>query len=134
MDLRNTYLQNQVDASTPGTLVIMLYDGLLKFAGIAREHVASQEPDSLRIAAENIDRCMKIVTELNSALDHNVYPELCQNLTQLYGFFIQQLSRCLRERDPEVLSGIIPLIENLRGAWVEADRQLQSTPVPAEAA
>jgi len=134
MDLRNAYLQNQVDSSTPGSLVIMLYDGLLKFANVAREHVAGQEPDSLRLAAENIDRCMKIVTELNSTLNHSVYPELCENLSQLYVFFIQQLSRCLRERDPEVLSGIIPLIEKLREAWVEADRQLQSANAPAEAA
>ena len=134
MDPRNAYLQNQVDSSTPGSLVIMLYDGLLKFANIAREHVAGQEADSLRIAAENIEKCMKIVTELNSTLNHDIYPELCDNLSQLYGFFIHQLSRCLRERDPEVLSGIIPMIQRLRDTWMEADRQLQSAPVSAAAA
>lgn len=103
----------------------MLYDGLLNFASTAQENVGGTDTESLRIAAENIDRCMRILTELNMVLNHEVAPEFCDRMSKLYTFFIEQLSKSLRERDPEVLSGIIPLIRELRDAWSEADVKLQ---------
>lgn len=128
MDPQQAYLQNKINSATPGELVIMLYDGLIKFSNEARELLSNTDAESQRLAAEKVDRSLKIITELNGALNFNHSPELCQRLSSLYTFFVDELSRSLREKDAAVIGNILPMIENLRNGWSDAEDNLRKKP------
>lgn len=127
MDPQLLYLQNQVNSATPTGLVVLLYDGLLKFSHQAIDHFNDQGPESNRLATESIDRCIKILTELNSALSHDQAPELCSNLSNLYSFFSSEFSKALSQKDPKIIEDICPLIENLRDGWKQVDESIQKS-------
>lgn len=123
-----TYLVAQVQSATPGGLIVLLYDGLLRFTQEAEERFAENNPASLRQAAEAVRRATDILTELVSCLREEHNPELCSNLSQLYSFFATELSRALHNRDAAIITKIIPLIIQLRDTWQEAEAAAMPNP------
>lgn len=117
--LGRAYVQNTIKASTPGQLVVMLYDGLLRFASDARD--AMHEGKS---SAHAIDRCIRIITELNLSLKFDVAPELCTQLSNLYEYYVVELSKSMQQNQPQIIDNLIPMITTLRDAWSEAEAQL----------
>ncbi len=117
-NLGNAYVANAVKSATPGQLVVMLYDGLIRFATDARDLLNEGKP-----AAEPVARCFRILTELNSCLRPEVAPEFCQRLSRLYEFYTMELSRAMHQHTPEPINQILPLIEELREAWQKSEGQ-----------
>lgn len=71
--------------------------------------------------AEAINRCIRIVTELNNSLRPEAAPELCDRLSNLYAFFIAELSAAMTSHDSKRVGNLIPLFENLKEGWKEAE-------------
>lgn len=117
------YLVAQIQSATPNGLIVLLYDGLIRFSQEAEEKLqeATSNPSTFKIAAAAVQRATNILAELASSLRPEYAPELCTRLSGLYGFFTQELSRSLRDRDPAIIGKIIPLITELRNAWAEAE-------------
>ncbi|MFZ5806357.1 MAG: flagellar export chaperone FliS [Verrucomicrobiota bacterium] len=131
MDPKTAYLQNQINSATPTGLIVLLYEGLINFALTAKEKIAVNDSVTRREAAEAVDRCIRIVTELNNALHHDHAPELCERLSNLYAFFIAELSRSLIDHDPKIIGDLIPLFDDLKQTWKEAEVLAnQATPIP----
>ena len=128
--LRRYYLESQVKNASPGQMLIMLYDSLIQQAECAESEIASPEVrDNPSQAAQCITRCIDIMRELSTSLRHNEDPSLCAVLSKLYLFFTKELSAAFDQREPGKIRAILPLIRELRGAWVQADRmasQLQA--------
>jgi flagellar protein FliS len=122
--LRNFYLESRVKNATPGQMLIMLYDGLIDQAEIADKEISAPEisKDPL-LAAHCVSRCIDIMTELNTCLNHTVDPGLCATLSDLYLFFTKEFSEALEKREPKKIRAVLPLIRDLRGAWYQADRE-----------
>jgi flagellar protein FliS len=118
------YLENQVNSASPGELVIMLYDGLVNFSNKAVDILTKKEDDYARLAAETIDRCIKIITALNNALLVDASPEFSKGLSNIYIFFVREFSRTISTHNPETIKNIIPMIEELRDGWKEAEQKL----------
>jgi flagellar protein FliS len=121
--LRNFYLESRIKNAAPGQLLIMLYDALVEQAEMADRELSL--PDSAKdslLATRCITRCIDIMTELNTCLDHSVDPVLCTTLSDLYLFFTREFSSSLSTREPRRIRAILPLIRELRGAWFQADR------------
>jgi flagellar protein FliS len=122
--LRNFYLESQIRNATRGQMLIMLYDALIDQAEVADREISapeiSREP---LLAAHCIARCIDILTELNTCLDHAVDPVLCATLSDLYFFFTREFSEALEKGQPRKIRQILPLIRDLRGAWQQADRE-----------
>ena len=117
--LSRVYVTSSVQSSTPGQLIIMLYDGLLRFANEAITNMHAGLP-----AAPAVDRCIRIVTELNLSLKFEVAPQLCSQLANLYEYYVVELSKAMHQNKPHIIEGLIPLISSLRDTWVEAEKQL----------
>ncbi len=124
-NLSRAYFTNSVKSATPGQLVIMLYDGLLRFAADARD--AMQED---RSSAEMISRSIRILTELNTCLRHDVAPEFCDRLSKLYEFYTMELSRAMHRNQPQIITAILPMIASLRDAWQDAEKNLEPNSTP----
>jgi flagellar protein FliS len=108
------YRQVVVSTSTPGELLLALYGGLFRFLKQARTLLEAKQRGR---AAEAISKARAIIAELDMALDHEVSPELCQNLTALYGFCLDRLRLACREDSVQALDDVIRVLTPLHQAW-----------------
>ena len=118
----NAYRKVAVQTSDPRELVVMLYDGFLRFAFKAR--AAMMREQSVEVT-QATGRALAIVTDLLNTLDHNPEPELSRQLEALYLYISDRLLKVSLHQDIEVLDEVIGLMSELRGAWAQALEQLR---------
>ncbi|MBX3200902.1 MAG: flagellar export chaperone FliS [Labilithrix sp.] len=104
----------QLNTASPAQLVVMLYDGMLRFVGEADD--ALTRGDRAR-AGERIGRAIAIVDELAATLDPAHAPELAENLIALYGFCKRRLFDANLNRDRDALADVVASLTPLREAW-----------------
>lgn len=108
------YKQTQVTTANQGKLIVMLYDGAIKFLNIAIENM---EPKKYDVVNNNILKAQDIINELILALNMEQGGEIAQNLFNLYIFFKKQLLEANMKKDKEILKNVIKLLKELRDAW-----------------
>lgn len=106
----------QVATSSPVQLLVLLYDGVIRFVGEADEAFAKN--DRAR-AGERIGRVLAIIDELVATLDPEPAPELAENLLGVYGFCKRRLFDANLKRDREALADVIKAFTPLRDAWAQ---------------
>lgn len=114
------YRTVQVKTSSPGELLVMLFDGLLRFLDEAKR---AMEADDLPRACERINRSHAIVSELLITLDRKHAPELCDNLEGLYSFCLNHLLDANIERNPQKIADVIRVLLPLAEAFRTAVRE-----------
>jgi flagellar secretion chaperone FliS len=127
----NQYQNNQVTTASPEQLLIMFYDGAIRFIRQAKEAMAAG--DRVR-KLESISKALAIVTELANTLDHEVGGEIAENLDALYYFMSRELTRANLENDAEKLKVVEDLLCGLRETWMQAieiNRQEKGSTLPA---
>jgi flagellar protein FliS len=127
------YQQVQIRTSTPGELLIALFDGLFRFLNVARHNMRNGK----RVAAnEPLSRAYAIVSELYTSLDHDKAPELCSNLGSVYDFCLSRITHANCKNSPEALDDVIRVLTPIREGFTIAVRQVSSgasPPAPAAA-
>jgi len=109
------YKETQVNTANQGKLIVMLYDGAIKFLNIAAENMSS--PRTYDVANSNIIKAQDIITELLLSLNMADGGEIARNLFNLYMFFKKQLLDANISKDPEKIKPIISNLKALRDAW-----------------
>jgi flagellar secretion chaperone FliS len=110
------YKQQSILTATPGQLVVMLYDGCLRFLHQAAH--AMREAD--RPAATNkLRRAEAIITELLVTLDHDKGGEIADRLQGIYTFSRQQLRKAEHDQDAVVVDQVAGYMSELRDAWAQ---------------
>ena len=115
----------KVTTANPGQILVMLYDGLLRFMREAQAAFVAKERAR---AGERIGRSLAILEELLTSLNPTHAPDLCDRLQSLYLFSIQRLVRANLEQNPEMVGEIIRVLTPLRDAWSTAVAELASAP------
>ena len=114
------YKTQSVQTASPGKLVLMLFDGYLKFTATARRGF---EEDDLTKKNETINnnliKAQNIVTELQSSLDMSVPGELPGTLYRLYDYVLHQLQQSNLQKKIEPIDEADKVISELREAWAE---------------
>lgn len=113
----NAYKNNSVNFASREQLLLMLLDGAVKFAKIAR--IAIIEKD-VKKAHENIVKTENIFFELMATLDVNAGGEWATSLFKVYEFINNRLIAANMKKDVAIMDEIIPLIEDVRNTWDEA--------------
>lgn len=111
------YKEQTVNTMTPGEMLNLLYDELLK--RLTRSELALENKD-YELFEQSIQRSMDIVTYLKDTL--NFQYEISNELKRLYDFFLYELIRIKAGRNTVVISEIRPLIMDLRDSFREAQR------------
>ena len=114
IDAISRYKQVVVSTSTPGELLLALYGGLFRYLRQARLLLENKQRGK---AAERVSHARAILVELELALDHEAFPELCQNLSGLYGFCLDRLRVATREDSTQAIDEILRVLEPLHQAW-----------------
>ncbi|MBN1041171.1 flagellar export chaperone FliS [Clostridium botulinum] len=113
------YKTNSVNYASKDQLLLMLVDGAVKFAKIARQAIIDK---NVKKAHENITKTEDIFTELRASLDTSA-GEWAQNMFDVYGFINEKLFEANLKKDEKIMNEVIPLIEEIRDIWHEADKR-----------
>jgi flagellar protein FliS len=108
------YKQTQITTANQGKLIVMLYDGAIKFLNIAIENM---NPRTYDVVNNNIIKAQDIITELLLSLNMEEGGEIAKNLFSLYMYFKRQLLEANIKKDPEIIKHVLKLLKELRDAW-----------------
>ncbi len=105
-----TYQNTAVTTQSKGRLIVMLYEGAIKFLNLAIKELEAQDYEA---KGRYIAKAGDIIRELNTVLDMEAGGEISQNLRQLYNFMSSQLTAANAKCDPQMIREIITLLEEL---------------------
>lgn len=123
------YRNAQIETASPDRLLIMLYDGAIRFLGQAREALSHQE---LERANNLINRVQDIIAELMSTLNFDA-GEISHHLFRLYEYMNYRLIEANLRKDPAPAEEVERMLRDLREAWQQAAQiaRAGSSKVPA---
>jgi len=110
------YQKNMVETVTPAQLVLMLYNGAIRFIKQAQMGL---EEEKLEVCHQNILKAQDILTELMTTLDLE-QGDIARNLYRLYDYMYHRLVDANIKKDAELLSEVQLLLSELRDTWSEA--------------
>lgn len=113
----NQYQQNQIATASPEQILLMLYDGAIRF--IRRAITAHEEGDNVK-KLEGISKCMAIVAEFSNSLNHDIGGDIAADLDALYQFMIRELNIARNESTGKHLKTVETLLLDLRDTWGKA--------------
>jgi len=120
----NAYRKTEVQSRTPLELVVMLYDGALRFIGVARDAIGRGD---IRARAEATSRALAIISELQSTLDVERGGELATSLDDMYRYLTQRIVQATVKNDAAPLDEARRLLETLRDGWQTIAAQAAAT-------
>jgi len=112
----NTYQEVAITTQSRGRLVVMLYDGAIKFLKLAIKELDAGNMDTKGLY---INKALDILNELNTVLDMEAGGEVAVNLRKLYLFMTGHLSKANVQKDPQKIDEVIKLLEELNRGWKE---------------
>ena len=110
----STYQENVVTTQSGGRLIVLMYDGAVKFLNQA---IVDLQAGKYMEKGQNINKAADILQELDRSLNMEVGGEMAMNLHKLCFFMIRHLHRANFQRDPQMIRDVIKLLEDLNVAW-----------------
>jgi len=120
------YKKTQIETASQGKLVLMLYDGVIKFCHQAIDAIKTKKYDKANNA---IIRAEDIITELLLALDYDKGKDIAKKLASIYVYLNQQLLEANITKTIEPIELVIKLMGELRESW---EKILQKFPGQSE--
>lgn len=111
------YEQVQATTSTPGQVLLALYDGLFRFLKGAKLCFDNKQ---LVKGRELLSKSHAIISELILALDHAKAPELCSHLEDIYYYCTSLIMQANRKTDAQLIGDVIRVLTPLYEAWTVA--------------
>ena len=108
------YRDNTITTQSKGRLIVMLYDGAIKFMKLA---IKELEAGNFQAKGQYINKAIDIIAELNAVLDMEAGGEIAVNLRKLYCFMNERLTQANIKRDPAMIQDVIRLMEELNQSW-----------------
>jgi flagellar protein FliS len=110
----HTYRSTQAQTSSPLELVVMLYDGALRFLADAERAFAAGD---VAARGQAISRALAIVHELQNTLDLAKGGAVAEELDRLYDFIQDRLFAATRDKDAAPLGEARKILSSLAEAW-----------------
>jgi flagellar protein FliS len=116
----HTYRQAATQSATPGQLVLMLYDGILRFLSQARGGFGMDDPKEFNeTICNNLQRAQAIINEMNASLNMAEGGEFAQRMRGLYDYFDRRLQEANMAKTMEGILEVIKHVTVLRDSWAE---------------
>lgn len=108
------YQNSKIMTASPAELILMLYDGAIKFSNIA---VAAIEKNDIEKAHNNIIKTERIINEFRSSLDPK-YP-VSKDFDAVYVYLIRRLHEANIKKDAEIMEEVLKHLRTMRDTWKE---------------
>lgn len=115
------YQQAQIDTASPERLLLMLYEGAIRFLNAGRKGIVERKFD---VAHQNIVRAQDIIVEFMATLNMKDGGEIAQNLFDLYDYMNRRLSQANTEKNVQILDEVLGFVRELHEAWVIAAKNV----------
>lgn len=106
------YQDNSINTASPGELTLMLYNGCLKFIGLAK---TAMEQQQIADKNTNIQKAQAIIQELMVTLKPDV--EVSKNMMAMYDYVHRRLIDANIKNDPAILDEAAAFITEFRDTW-----------------
>lgn len=113
----NQYMVNSVNSASPEQLMLMLYDGAIRFITLGIQAVEGGQIDK---RAYYINKTSAILSEFSATLDHSMNPQLAEDLDALYTYMLNQLLEANLRNDTAPMLEVKNLLADLRATWAKA--------------
>jgi flagellar protein FliS len=112
----NAYVQTHIQSRSPLELVVMLYDGALRFMGDARSAIERHDLASKRTS---MSRALAVLGELQSTLNMEQGGQVSLQLDALYTYVHGRMLEATMRNDVAALDECMRLLGTLRSGWAE---------------
>jgi flagellar protein FliS len=119
---RNRYKKNRASTAQPGDLVVMLYEGMLRFSSEARQGIIDGDP---KTAGYAFTRTLDIIAHLQDTLRLDVAPEFGKALDTTYTLWTKLLVESNIQKDTEKLDIVRQQMTDLKDAWKSANEEVK---------
>jgi flagellar protein FliS len=119
------YRETQIKTASQGKLVVILYDGLLRFLDLALENLPIKKFD---VVNTNIIRAQDILSELSMALNMNA-GEISKKLLSIYSFLNMKLIEGNVQKAQEPIQFVRKMVYELRESWNKIANKSSITPI-----
>jgi flagellar secretion chaperone FliS len=123
------YQRTQAESASPGELIVMMYNGAIRFLTAGRLKLDSQD---MAGANSSLLRAQDVILELMVSVDVSV-GEVARNLYDLYEFMHRHLIQANVKKDARMVDEVIVLLRELQSAWEQAIRADKSGAPPMSA-
>ena len=110
------YRKNQISTSSQGRLILMMYEGAIKFTSLALDSMAKGDVAN---QGKYIQKAHDIVNELSLALDFKKGGDVAPRLESLYQFVLSQLTLANIKSDKKPLQAVLNTLTPLLEAWTQ---------------
>jgi flagellar protein FliS len=108
------YRQTAISTQSKGRLIVMLYDGAIKFMKLAIQEMEAKNHEA---KGRYIGRAQDIINELNAVLDMEGGGEVAENLRKLYLYTNHRLFQANAQNDCQMVQEVIDLMDELNQSW-----------------
>ena len=108
------YKRTQVTTVDKGRLIVLLYDGAIKFIHQAKECASTGDIEG---KCNNINRSLDIISELNNSLNMSEGGDVAANLRRLYLFMSEHLIKGKIKKENQYLDDVLRMLNTLNEAW-----------------
>jgi len=130
---RSIRAYRETDLQTMGKekLIVLLYQKMIDHFSVAAEKAESDRPEMSR----RLGLAQRIVTELQTSLDHAVGGEIADNLASIYDYVFHEILQMQVDQDPAHAANCRQVLEPLLQAWSAippgaGDRELRGRQTP----
>jgi flagellar protein FliS len=113
----NHYLNNQIATASKEQILLMLYDGAIRFSKMAKQAI---EDGDMAAKGKYIGKTVAIIAEFASSLNHEIGGDIAANLDALYNFMIRELSTANVKNETGKIDTVCTMLCELRATWAEA--------------
>lgn len=108
------YRATRVETAGSVDLVVMLYQGAVKFIRLAIEAL---ERDDAKAAHTNLVRAQDIVVELLGSLNRDAGGQIATQLAGVYDYCFRRLIQANVKKDPAPAQEVVVILRDLGKAW-----------------
>jgi flagellar secretion chaperone FliS len=117
---QNHYQAQQILNASKEQLLIMLFDGAIRFLKVAKKALLEKD---IATCHTHLLKSQKIMTELMTSLNFDVGGDVARNLYNLYEYYYYRLVQANLKKDPAMIDEVLDHLVALRGTWADAIKQ-----------
>ena len=111
------YKNNSIQTASPAKLVLMLYDGAIKFMNIAKDGMIEKNIEKTNT---HIIKAERVINELRSTLDFKY--EVAKDFEIVYDYIYRRLIDANIHKDEAALDEALKYTREMRETWLEVMR------------
>ncbi|MDH4379897.1 MAG: flagellar export chaperone FliS [Vampirovibrionales bacterium] len=116
-NLAKQYKNNEITTASPEEVLILLYEGAIRFLKIAKKGIADKDIEKTH---NNLVKTQRIITEFMLTLDMEVGGEIAENLYRLYEYLHYRLVHANLKKDPHAVDEVLKHLVSLKATWEQA--------------